>query len=55
MKCENCGKEIDKIVTNFFDIDGSDYEQEIFIEEYDDIVYFDLDRNWCYYELSEDQ
>lgn len=55
MKCENCGKEIDKIVTNFFDIDGSDYDQEIFIEEYDDIVYFDVDRNWCYYELSEDE
>ena len=33
MKCENCGKEINKIVTNFFDIDGSDYEQEIFIEQ----------------------
>lgn len=56
MKCENCGKEIDRIVTSFFDVFGSDHDEEILIEECDkDAVYFDVDHSWCCDELSEDE
>lgn len=63
MVCEKCGKEIDKVVTNRFDRDGSDYE--LFyplidvdyreLEEDGKAVYFETDQNWTGYELTEEE
>lgn len=56
MKCENCGKEIDHIITSFFDVSGDDHEEKIYFDECDDdAVYFDVDYSWCYDDLSEEE
>ena len=57
MKCAKCGKEITSISTSRFSYDGSDYEDTLGIEEYDDYnaVIMETDKNWTGYELTEEE
>lgn len=56
MKCEKCGKEIDHLLVNIFNHDGSDREcSEPLQECEEDAVYFDTSMNWTGAELSEDE
>lgn len=55
MKCENCGKEINVLCVNEFYRDGSDGFSKIPIKEIESAVFFDIDRNWTGYELSEEE
>lgn len=56
VKCEKCGKEIDHIVTNCFNYDGSDSDGKFMIEEHDDnAVVFNIGTNWTGYELTEEE
>ena len=52
IKCERCGKTIDRVVTWMFNY-GDDYEKEVPIEEHENAVTFDVDANWCGYDLLE--
>lgn len=56
MKCEKCGKEIDRIMVNRFNHDGSDslYNYS-FCEVEQNAVCIDTDRNWVGYELTEEE
>ena len=56
MKCEKCGKEIDSLLVDCFNYDGSDSCYRFPITEYEeDAVTVDVDRNWTGYELSEEE
>ena len=57
MKCEKCGKEINKVLINQFLHDGSDCTDSVFLEESENCssVYFETHKNWCGYELSEEE
>lgn len=56
MKCEKCGKEIDKVKINMFLYDGSDFEKLSNIHEHEyGAVIFETNANWCGYELSEEE
>lgn len=56
MKCEKCGKEIDKLLINRFNYDGSDSEYKYYITEYEEnAVTVDVDQNWTGYELTEEE
>lgn len=54
MRCEKCGKEIDYLLVNVFQCDGSDrYEKYIPAECDQNAVYLDLDSSWTGYDLTE--
>lgn len=56
MICEKCGKEIDTVMVNEFDRDGSDGWYRTAIEECEqDAVVIDTDKTWTGYELSEEE
>ena len=56
IKCENCGKEIKHIITRSFDRFGNDFEDIRELTEYEvDAVGFDIDKNWCGYDLTENE
>lgn len=57
MKCEKCGKEIDRLLINKFLRNGSDSTDSVCIEESAicSAVTFETDANWCGYELSEEE
>lgn len=56
MKCEKCGSEISQVKINVFGRDGSDFYINVNTEEVEeDAVLFETDRNWCGYELSEEE
>ena len=56
MKCENCGKEIDHIITSYFDPFDVDHTHKIPIVECENnAVYFDTDESWVGDELSEEE
>ena len=56
MKCEKCGKEIDSLLVNVFNYDGSDSDEEFPITECENnAAYIDIDANWTGYELSEEE
>lgn len=56
MICENCGKKIDSLRVNTFMYDGSDYWDEIMIEECEkDAVVIETTRNWTGYDLSDEE
>ena len=56
MKCECCGASLDSLNVLTFDYEGSDYWDEIMIEECEkDAVVIDTDRNWTGYEQSEEE
>lgn len=56
MKCEKCGKEIDRVSISKFMWDGSDNEDIVYIDEDEyGSVMFETDSNWCGYELSEEE
>lgn len=57
MKCEKCGEEIGKLIINKFLHDGSDCAEYVYIEECNttNAICFDTDKNWCGYELSEEE
>lgn len=56
MKCEICGKKLDSLLINTFDRFGSDYWDEVMIEECEkDAVIVETTRNWTGYELSEEE
>ena len=56
MKCEKCGKEIDELLINVFNYDGSDSDYKIpFTECEEHAVFIDVNKNWTGYELSKDE
>lgn len=56
MKCEKCGKEIDKVKISIFSYDGSDSDYLTNINEGEEgNVLFETNQNWCGYELSEEE
>ena len=57
MKCEKCGNEFDRISINKFMRDGSDNEDRPYVDEcpISNAVLFETDRNWCGYELNEEE
>lgn len=56
MKCEKCGKEIEHMMVNTFNHDGTDSDWEYpYIECEEDAVYVDVSLNWTGNELSEEE
>lgn len=58
MICEKCGKEINELVINKFQYDGSDVDVKVPIVAEDNetgAVYFDDNSNWTGYELTEEE
>lgn len=47
MRCNNCGVEIDHVLVNTFQWDGTDREESATLEDYDGEVYgIMVDHNW---------
>ena len=56
MKCEKCGEEIRTVSVNTFMPNGSDIELPCVVTMCDECaVYFDTDRNWTGFELTESE
>ena len=56
IECENSGREIKYITTRSFNSVGNDYTDIKELTEYVvDAVGFDTDRNWCGYDLDEEE
>ena len=56
IKCEKCGKEMEHIMINKFNIDGSDSFNEVpYVIHRDDCISVITDGNWTGYELSEEE
>ena len=56
IKCKCCGAEIDSVKTRMFNLDGSDDDYEVPLTECEDnAVYFETNRSWTGYELSEEE
>lgn len=60
MKCEKCGRSIDRIELDLFHYDGSDsfvkhLYSECEEEDADPAIVIETDRNWTGYELSEEE
>lgn len=56
MKCEKCGKEINNILINTFNYDGSDNYYEYPITEYEEnAVTVDVHHDWTGDELTEEE
>lgn len=54
IKCNNCGKVIDKVWLSVFLRDGTDVDIDYpLIECEDNAVYVDTEKNWTGYELTE--
>jgi len=54
-KCCQCGKEIDTIITSFFDKEGSDYDAEIkFKQVPSNAIVFEVGTDWVGYGGMED-
>ena len=56
IKCEKCGKELDSVLINMFNLDGSDelYSEPI-IDNGEGVIYFETSQNWTGYELSDEE
>ena len=46
MKCEKCGKEFNWLKVREFEPEGTDFERCTFVEEDEDIVFFDTTAAW---------
>ena len=56
MKCEKCGHEFEKLNVRTFARDGSDYEDKCEAEVCnDEAVVVETSKNWCGYELTEEE
>lgn len=56
MKCEKCKNEIDHIFTSEFNIYGQDDDYRFdLIQDHEGACYFETDKNWTGYELTEDE
>ena len=56
IKCKCCGAEIDSVKTGMFNLDGSDDDYEVLLTECEEnAVYFETNRTWTGYELSEEE
>lgn len=56
VRCEKCGKIINKIITNEFKADGSDREIDYpLIGTDEEVVFFDANENLCCYGLNEEE
>lgn len=56
MKCEKCGAEIDAVLVNRFNRDGSDGYVGLPLSECEEsAAYIDTDQTWTGYELSEEE
>lgn len=56
MKCEKCGAEINFLLVDVFNYDGSDSDQRInFSECEENAVYFDIPKEWTGTDLSENE
>ena len=56
IKCNNCGKVIDKVCLSVFLRDGADVDVCYpLIESEENAVYVDTENNWTGYELTEDE
>lgn len=56
MKCEKCGHEFEKLNVLTFARNGSDYKDKCEVSVYgDEAVVVETSRNWCGYELTEEE
>lgn len=56
MKCEKCGREFRTLNVRTFARDGSDYEDECEVGICnDEAVVVETSKNWCGYELTEEE
>jgi len=56
MICNKCKNEIHELKIDMFNYDGSDSEVLVPITEYETgAIGFETNRNWCGYELSEEE
>lgn len=56
MKCEKCGTEIDSLLVDVFNYDGSDSYQKLPVTQCEEnAAYIDTTANWTGYELSEEE
>lgn len=56
IRCKNCRKTIDSIITSKFDYEGIDSDYEYPLEEAEeDAVLFETDTNWTGYGLTEEE
>lgn len=56
MICERCGNEIIYVNVDMFQHDGTDTDIKVLVQEcVKDAVFFEVDENWCGYELSEEE
>lgn len=55
--CEKCGKQIDHVVIRMFNYDGSDSpcDAELIWDEDSKCAVFSTSRNWCEYELTDEE
>lgn len=55
-KCKKCGKEINEVIINNFDYDGTDFFTKVpFKQVLHNAIYFDTDINWTGYELTDEE
>ena len=54
IKCEQCKKQIDYVITNRFNYDGSDSDIKVFLHEYPEssAIYLETDSYWCGFGLD---
>ncbi|WP_373116426.1 hypothetical protein [Holdemania massiliensis] len=55
MKCINCGKEINTLLINMFNYDGTDRFYSYPITECEGAIVIETDKNWTGYELSDEE
>lgn len=56
MKCEKCGQEIDCLLVDEFNYDGSDSDKlKPIVECEEDAAYVETTSNWTGYELTEEE
>ena len=56
MKCEKCGKQINSLLIDTFNYDGSDNYYEYPIKEYEEnAATIDVYHDWTGYELTEEE
>lgn len=54
INCNNCNKEIDSVIINAFNYDGSDSEHRVNFEEYpENAQVITFDESWCGLDLTE--
>lgn len=55
IKCEKCGAQINDLLIETFNYDGTDSFKKVEIHSENGCVSFDADASWCGYNLSEEE